>query len=99
MQEESNKEKREEERNEPILCYVLLHAVSAERDGTIDWNVYRQECTSQGKLLQVGLFVCTFVSACQLHAKTDLFKCYTSISYHSVSVTRRGFFSVQGFIT
>jgi hypothetical protein len=64
MQEESNKEKREEERNEPILCYVLLHAVSAERDGTIDWNVYGQECTSQGKLqtLQVGLYVCFYMS-------------------------------------
>jgi hypothetical protein len=74
MQEESNKEKREEKR-EPILCYMLLHAISAERDGTIDWNVYRQECTSQGKHCRL---VCLFLPV--RHAKTDLVKCYTSIS-------------------
>jgi hypothetical protein len=50
-----------EERNESILCYVLLHAISAERDGTIDWDLYRQECTSQGKHCRlVCLFVCLF---------------------------------------
>jgi hypothetical protein len=52
---------RREERNEPILCYVLLHTISAERDGTIDWNVYRQERTSQDKHCRlVCLFVCLF---------------------------------------
>jgi hypothetical protein len=80
MQEESKKEKREEKREMNPSCAVCYCMPSLQKE-MVQARVY-----ISGQTLQVGLFVCMFVSACQVHAKTDLIKCYTSISYHSLCI-------------